>query len=147
MAVKLEYALQAQNSYVKGEPVIVGFSIKNLSSTDVWILKWYTPLEGIKGRIFQVTCDGVDIPYEGMLMKRGNPERGDYIRIRQGGSARADFDLSSVYSVPVCKTCIVKFKGRIHDVIVDEREIPRTSDKHLFVDVPGNVVSFSLVPK
>ena len=145
MDIALRYHLQAESSYIHGTPVPVGFSIENLSSADVWILKWYTPLEGIKGKIFEVTCDGVDIQYEGRLMKRGNPESDDYVRLHAGESAHADFDLTNVYSLPICKECTLTFKGTIHDVVLDQREVPRTAGECLPVDVPGNAVSFSIV--
>lgn len=145
MAVSLKYYLHAHSSYAQGEPVIIEFGIENLSSSDVWILKWYTPLEGIKGKIFEVKCDGVDIPYEGMLMKRGNPESDDYVHIHPGETARAEFDLSSIYSFPVCEECWLKFKGRIHDAVLDQQRVPRTIGEHRSVDVPGNAISFSIM--
>ena len=144
MSETLRYHLQAQGSYVLGGAVLIGFSIENLSSGDIWILKWYTPLEGIKGKIFEVKCDGVDIPYEGRLMKRGNPEPDDYVCLHPGETVRTEFDLASLYSLPVCKRCLLKFRGRIHDVVFSQREAPRISDDHLPADVPGNTASFSI---
>jgi peptidyl-Lys metalloendopeptidase len=145
MNAALRYHLQAQIRYVLGGPVVIGFTIENLCSVDVWVLKWYTPLEGMKGKIFELTCDGVDIPYEGRLMKRGNPEADDYVRLHPGESVHGEFDLASAYSLPVCKECRLKFKGRIHDVVFNHREVPRRADEHLSVDVPGNTASFSMV--
>ncbi len=144
MDAVLRYYLRARNSYVLGSSVLIEFRVENLSSTDVWVLKWYTPLEGIKGKILDVQCDGVDVPYEGMLMKRGNPEIGDYVRLRRGESVGTEFDLSGAYSLPACKACSVKFKGRIHDVVFEQREVPRAADRHRPVDVPGNTVVFTI---
>jgi len=31
--------------------------------------------EGMRGDIFRVNCDGKEIPYEGMMAKRGDPDR------------------------------------------------------------------------
>ena len=145
MDVALRYYLNAQSSYVKSAPVVIRFTLENLSSKDVWILKWYTPLEGIKGKIFDIKCNGVDIPYEGRLMKRGNPEIDDYIRLLPKGLAYAEVDLSQAYSLPVCKECWLKFKGRIYDAVFDERQVPRASNEHQRVDIPGNAVVFSIV--
>jgi hypothetical protein len=144
MDAVLRSHLRARESYVSGEPIIIGFTVENLSSMDVWILKWYTPLEGIKGKILEVKCDGVDVPYEGMLMKRGNPETDDYVRLRRAESAGGEFDLSSAYSLPACKVCSVKFKGRIYDVVLKQREVPRAADQHRSIDAPGNTVVFSI---
>lgn len=144
MVISLRYFLYAQSSYVQGGPVIIGFSIENLSSNDLWILKWYTPLEGIKGKIFEVKCDGVDIPYEGRLMKRGQPERDDYVCIYARDSAHTEFDLSSAYTLPVCQECHLKFKGQIHDVVLEQQQLPRPSDEQFLVDVPGDSISFRI---
>jgi len=144
MVPSLKYTLQAQSNYVQGTPIVIGFEIENLSSTEIRILKWYTPLEGIKGKIFEVRCDGVEVPYEGMMMKRGNPARADYVHLPAGASARAEFDLSQCYSLPECQKCRLKFKGRIHDVVFDERQLPRTANQHSVIDVPGEAVSFSI---
>lgn len=144
MTVSLRYRLDAQSSYVRGGPIVVGFKLENLSSFDMWILMWYTPLEGIKGKIFEVKCDGSDIPYEGRMVKRGNPEREDYVFLPAGGSVGTEFDLSQVYSVPECRECRLKFKGRIHHVVVDGQQFPQTADKHMSVDIPGNEVSFRI---
>lgn len=144
MTPSLRYTLQAQSHYVYGTPIVIGFEVENLSSTEVWILKWYTPLEGIKGKIFEVRCDGVEIPYEGRMMKRGNPERDDYAHLPAGGSARAEVDLSKDYSLPECRDCRLTFKGRIHDVVLDERQLAQTASEHGMIDIPGEAVSFSI---
>jgi len=144
MDAALRYELQAQRSYNQGEPIVITFSIRNLSSHDIWILNWYTPLEGIKGKIFDIKCDGAEIPYEGRLVKRGNPEKDDYVLIDPGASAQAQVDLSQAYSLPACNECVVKFKGRIHDFALDEKQIPRPANQQVTVDVAGNTVSFRI---
>lgn len=144
MDPSLRYALQAQSSYVQGAPIVIRFRLENLATTDVWVLKWYTPLEGIKGKIFEVRCDGAEIPYEGRMVKRGNPERDDYVHLAAGDSEQAEFDLAKYYSLPECRECRVKFKGRIHDFVFDERRLPRTADESHAVDIPGAPVSFSI---
>lgn len=142
MNVSLKYSLQAQSVYVLGKPVVIGFTLESLASTDVWILKWYTPLEGIKGKILQVTCDGEEIPYEGIMMKRGNPVREDYVLLNPGSSVNADFDLSEHFLLRECAECRLNFKGRIHDVVFDPQQLPRARDQHTSVDASGSPVSF-----
>lgn len=83
----LKYQLSASNSYVLGKPVIIKFTLYNLLDENIWVLTWYTPLEGLKGKIFLVTCNGKEIPYEGRMVKRGNPTQDDYIYIASKGSA------------------------------------------------------------
>lgn len=141
----LKYQLSADPVYVSGESVRIGFTLQNTSDENLWVLKWYTPLEGIKGKIFQVTCDGNEIPYEGRMVKRGDPTKDDYIFLAPKDSVFAEVDLSEAYSLPVCNECHVIFKGRIHDIVTDESLLPNKSEKHQWVDIPGNTVSFRVV--
>jgi hypothetical protein len=141
----LKYQLSADPSYVAGKSVIIGFTLQNTSDENLWILKWYTPLEGIEGKIFKVTCDGKEIPYEGRMIKRGDPSRDDYIFLAPKDSVFAEVDLSKAYSLPVCNECLVTFKGKIHDIVIDESRLPNKSENHQGAEIPGNTISFRLV--
>jgi hypothetical protein len=144
MAISLKYHFHAQSSYVLGKPIIIGFTLESEAQTDLWILKWYTPLEGIKGKILQVTCDGEELPYQGIMMKRGNPRKEHYVLLHPGGSASAEFDLSEHFPLRKCDECRVDFKGRIHDVVLDPQQLPSTSDKHTSLTASGTPVSFRI---
>jgi hypothetical protein len=144
VAELLSYRLRAQKSYDHSLAINLGFSLENLSPNDLWILKWYTPLEGIKSNIFQVVCDGVEIPYEGRMVKRGAPERDDYLRLAARSTEHVEVDLSNAYNCPAAKECRVRFKGRIHDVVDDARQIPRTMADHSPIDMDGAPVVFEL---
>jgi hypothetical protein len=140
----LTYRLQARKTYDHSLAINIGFSIENLSPNDLWILKWYTPLEGIKSNIFKVVCDGVEITYEGRMVKRGAPERDDYLRLAARSTERVEVDLSNAYNCPAAKECRVNFKGRIHDVASDARQVPRAMADHSPVDMDGDAVVFEL---
>ena len=144
MAPSLRYSLHGQSSYVLGKPILITFDLENSSSTDLWVLTWYTPLEGIQGKILEVTCDGEAIPYEGMMVKRGNPGKEDYVLIHAGGSAHAEFDLSQAYSLRECKECRLSFKGRIRDVVVDGQHVPQAAEQQVSVQAPGEPLSFRI---
>jgi hypothetical protein len=144
MPISLRYSLQAQARYFLGEPIGIGFTLESLASTVIWVLKWYTPLEGIKGKILQVSCDGVDVPYEGRLVKRGSPSREDYVRLQPGASVSAEFDLANCYSLGECNECRVTFKGRIHDVVTSEQGLPPAAHEPASADASGSPVSFRI---
>ena len=145
-AILLQYELQSKQSYRLGEHIIIDFKLENLSDHDLWVLSWYTPLEGLKGRIFDATCDGKPVQYEGIMTKRGNPTREDYIHIPSKGSVSATIDLSEAYKMPPeCSECKVKFTGRIHDFSDRSEIIPKQNNEHNAIDIPGNVVSFRCV--
>ena len=144
MAISLKYSFQAQSSYVLGKPIIIGFTLESEAETDLWILKWYTPLEGIKGKILQVTCDGEEIPYEGIMMKRGKPRKENYVLLHPQESTHAEFDLSQHFSLQECKECRLNFKGRIHDVVFDQQQVPPASDEQNPVNAIGTPVLFRI---
>lgn len=125
--------------------MIIGFGLENSSNADAWVLKWYTPIEGFKGKFLAVRYDGVEIPYRGRMVKRGQPSRDDYVQLRGGTSVQAEIDLSHAYSLVPCNQCRVTFGGRIHDVIMDPRELPRAMDKHRGMDISGNDVVFRVL--
>jgi hypothetical protein len=144
MQLSLKYSLHAQSSYILGKPIIVGFRLTNLAETEIWVLKWYTPLEGIRGKILEVISDGEEIAYEGMMMKRGKPSRDAYFLLSPGGSAEAEFDLAEAYSLKQCNECRLRFKGRIHDVVFDQAHLPPADHEQNPVDAEGDPVSFRI---
>ena len=141
----LKYYLTSRESYNVGQSVRIGFRIENVSNDKVWILIWYTPFEGIKGKIFQVTRDGNPVPYQGRMVKRGDPRPEDYVRIDPGASRSIDVDLSSAYDLSIPGTYQVTFKGRIYDVVKEAAVLPRKRDQHQIMNITGNSITFNVV--
>jgi hypothetical protein len=94
-----------------------------------------------------VRCDGVEIPYDGRLVKRGEPQSDDYILLQANSSALNEFDLASLYSLVPCDECRVSFRGRIHDIATNKNDVPRASSEHGDIQITGNDVVFSILPK
>ena len=113
--IVLRYKLEAQNSYIIGQPVLITFTLENVTEKDVYVLTWYTPLEGIKGNIFKVTRNGIELPYEGRMIKRGNPVREDYIQIKPMGSASSTVDLTPAFNMDVRGEYHVEFIKNIYE--------------------------------
>lgn len=78
-ATGLEARLAIAESLPAGDPVPLTFTLTNHGDHPLYVLKWYTPLEGIAGETFRVTRDGQTIRYEGILAMRGDPRPEDYI--------------------------------------------------------------------
>ena len=146
-AIQLTYRLDVRTDRAAVRGVVVTFSLENRSATDLWVLKWYTPLEGIKGKIFTVQCDGVTLPYEGRMVKRAAPGADDYLLIRSGDTASAGHDLSTVFRFPASGLCVVRFSGRLHDVAPSQEPIPRAPERHQAITIPGNSLTFELPPE
>ena len=142
---KIKYQLHADDSYVRDNPIIINFTLHNLSNEHLWVLTWYTPFEGLKGKIFHITCDGKEIPYEGPMMKRGQPVKSDYIHIEPGSFVSTKVDLSSVYKIPSSQSCIVEFKGRIYDFTTSGDLTPKRTEEHQMVNITGTGVTFRVI--
>ena len=140
---KMKYELY-RKSYLHGNPIIVNFTLHNLTNEDLWVLRWYTPLEGIKGKIFRVSCDGHEIPYIGPMVKRAQPTMNDYVHIDPRRSVSHEVDLSSVYDLPLYQQCVVQFSGKIYDFVASSDLIPKMTGEHQMVNITGNSASFSI---
>lgn len=141
----LKYKLNANPKYLVDRPIMIKFTLQNCTDEHLWVLTWYTPLEGLKGKIFLVICNGKEIPYEGPMVKRGDPVRNDYVHIGPMESVSAEIDLSRAYNLPLANECRVQFKGRIYDVVNNEENLPRRRDEHQGVDISGNAVAFRII--
>ena len=140
----LSYEMLARDHFAPGEPIVVTFRLTNAGDSDAWVLGWHTPLEGIKGRIFDVSCAGESVAYAGRMMKRGDPAAADYIRIAAGSSAAAEVDLREAYSLLRCDQYVVGFTGRLADVGWNPDDLPRPRDSFRPVVIEGNHVSFRI---
>lgn len=87
-----------QPVYGVADAVVVHVTITNPNTTDLRVLRWQTPVDGLQGPLFQVTRDGEAVPYLGVLVKRPAPTEDDYLVIAPGGTLEADVDLSASWS-------------------------------------------------
>jgi hypothetical protein len=142
--IVLKFKLEARNSYIIEQPVPVTFILQNVTHKDVYVLNWYTPFEGIKGKIFKVTRNGIEIPYEGRMMKRGNPTREDYIHIKPLGSVSSIVDLTLAFNMDIPGEYHTEYIKHIYDLSFDEKMLPRTQSEHQGVKVSGNAVTFRM---
>ncbi|MBE9507216.1 MAG: protease [Chloroflexi bacterium] len=140
-----ECALEAEETYVVAEPVEIRFSLHNRTNRTLYVLTWYTPLEGIAGEIFRVTRDGDDVPYQGILAKRGDPSRDEYVALEPGTAASAVVDLAEAYDLSQAGRYHVEFASRLHDVADDASSIPRKRDDHQPHELPCRAASFRIV--
>jgi hypothetical protein len=142
----VRFSLDADATYRLGAPVRMDFSLENLTDENLWILKWHTPCEGILNRIFDVTCGGREIPYEGRMLKRGNPTPNDYLKLAPHEKMTCTFDLASVYTLPAKEECHVSFVGRLLDVSRSEPKAERSAEQALEpMTIRGNDVTIRIL--
>ena len=137
--------LEAEESYILGESVNLKFMLKNQTDRTQFVLKWYTPLEGIFGEIFRVMKNGKNIPYRGILAKRGEPRREDYIRIEPGENVSAEVDIATSWDLSKVGKYRVEFISKLYDVTDNESLIPKRQNAHQSQKILCNAVQFKII--
>ena len=79
---------------------------------------------------FRVTWNGEELLYQGMLAKRGDPIREEYIAIEPREVTAAEVDLRMGYDLSTPGSYQVQFTTGLRDVIDDASLVPRKRDDH-----------------
>ena len=142
---ELEALLEMPQTLPDGARVPLSFTLLNRSEHALYVLKWYTPLEGIAGEIFHVRRDGRLLPYQGILAMRGDPGPQDYVQLAPGASAEATVDLAQAYDFSQAGTYTIRFiSPRISHVAPTEAEFAETVDDLGPVPMPSNTVTVTV---
>jgi hypothetical protein len=142
---ELEATLQVPATLPGGEAVNLRFTLINNTDTRLYVLKWYTPLEGIAGEIFRAERDGQAIPYEGPLVSRGDPPPDAYVLLRPGESVSAEVDLATAYDFSKAGEYTIDFLSpSISHIARTEAEMAETVDDLGPVQIPSNRVTIEL---
>lgn len=126
----LECAIRAEPRGKAGQPVMVHFRLLQRSARAVYVLGWRTPLEGLRGDDFHVTREGVEIPYRGPMVKRGNPSARSYLTLAPGTPLEAEVDLTLAYDLGKPGKYRIEFRGKIWDLVTQEADVPRPLERH-----------------
>jgi len=145
-SLSLDCTIEMDETYPVGEPVNLRFELHNHTDQPLYVLIWYTPLEGIAGEIFQVTRNGEKLLYQGMLAKRGDPSREEYIVIEPGEVTSAKVDLRMGYDLSTPGSYQVQFTTGLRDVTDDALLVPRKRDEHRPQPLSCLTASFRIVP-
>jgi hypothetical protein len=126
----LEAVLELPESLTGGETVPLTFTLINHERDPLYVLKWYTPLEGVAGKIFRVTHNGQGLPYQGILAMRGDPGPENYVLLPPGEPVTATVDLAQDYDFSEPGTYTVTFLSpRISHVALTEADMAQTVDE------------------
>jgi hypothetical protein len=141
----LSATLQMPASLPDGDVVKIQFTLTNDSEVELYVLKWYTPLEGIGGEIFRVERDGQAVPYTGILAMRGDPTPQGYQLLEAGQSASAEVDLASSFDFSQPGEYTIEYLSpRISHVARSEAEMARSVDDLGPVNIPANTVTVEI---
>lgn len=119
----------------------IRFELANRSQAPLRVLTWNTPWEGWKGTILTVAREGEELPYQGPMLKRGDPGREEYAEIAAGGRIEATVDLAEVYDVSRPGPYRVEVTGDLLDVTSEA--VPRPRDRHQPMPLRCEPVTFA----
>lgn len=89
-----------QTSASVSESTEIKFTFTNNSEEIIYILKWYTPLEGMKSRFLNITFGKEELKYEGIMAKRSLPKAKHYICLKPKQPVHNTIDLIESYTFP-----------------------------------------------
>ncbi len=137
--------VDAQESLPTGAVVNMRFTLANSSSEGLFVLKWFTPLEGLAGDIFRVQQDGVELPYRGKLVKRGPPVSEDYVWLDAGGSISAEVDLAEGYDFSQAGQYTLQFRSpRLSHIAKKAEEQADSLDELEMIQIASDPVSVTI---
>src|SRR4051812_518519 len=113
----LEARLFSAADYKSDEPVNMTFELTNSGAEDLYVLTWYTPLEGLFSDCLKVERDGDKVPYDGPLPKRGNPTEENYVLVPAGQTVSKEVVVSHAYDVNTPGNYDVELNTEVKDLL------------------------------
>lgn len=138
-----------KDTYSPTDPVLLLFQLTNNNDCDMYVLTWHTPLEGVRNRFLKVTVEGKDVPYRGIMVKRGPPSADSYVLVAAGETVSASVDIREGYSTETCgRYSVLLDTGGLMDVVPRKEGVdfaPNGFDGFTSVDISCGPVEFDIV--
>jgi hypothetical protein len=129
-----------------GEKINLEFTLTNNFDTPLYFLKWYTPLEGIGGEIFQVSRNRQRIPFEGILAYRDFPAPEAYVLLKPDESVSAVVDLGTAFDFTKVGSYRIEFiSPQISHIAHTEDEMAQTYEELGPVNISSNALTIEIV--
>ena len=141
----LQCTLSVAASHKVGEPVELTFRLTNPTAQPLFVLKWHTPLEGLKNNFLEVTRAGTRVEYQGPMFKRGEPRADDYVTLAAGATVQAKMDAALAYEFSKPGVYRISFPGPLMDVASVQSEVPRPLAQHRALPVQCPTVETVIV--
>jgi hypothetical protein len=142
----LQCTLDSVTPAQAGGPVAVRMRLINRSEQTVWFLRWNTPFEGMRGTVFTLRREGAEIPFQGPMIKRGDPGNAEYVEIQAGESVVGTVDLAEGYDTSKPGRYQAQVTGPIHDVIQGGPLKARTRDQFQPLELRCPMLDFEVRP-
>lgn len=145
--ILLEADLSVPETVPLCTPIELEFKVTNKSDQAVYLLTWYTPLEGVLGDIFQITYEGQERSYLGPMVMRAAPLAEQYVMLEPGGSATAVVDVSTAYDFTRVGHYTIAFQSpQISHAVDDPSEFADSVDELGPVQLSSRPVEVEIVP-
>ena len=144
-SMNLHFEIICDTTYRAGHPVEIEFVLRNISDDTLYVLEWYTPFEGILGRIFTITRDGDTLEYQGPMVKRMPPTESDYFGMAPGSTRSAIVDLGRAYDLSKPGNYTLDFRGELDDVVKSKAAIAENGRTHSSIKAKGQPAQFVIV--
>jgi hypothetical protein len=118
-------------------PPTLRLALANRAALPLSVLSWGTPFEGWFQPFVRVTRDGVAIDYQGPSVKRGEPERSEYLRLAAGRSRSATLALAPAFDVSRPGHYRVEPRIVLHDVTTSAAPRPRSAHRSQALACPA----------
>jgi len=105
-----------KDTFLYQDSVLVKVAITNTGKQPISILRWYTPLDGVKTDLFAVTLDGKAVEYLGPQYKRPAPSPADYLILNGGETIQTTVDLSGYYDLSTTGYYQVSYNAEAFDI-------------------------------
>jgi hypothetical protein len=146
-AAALQCKLEAPAQMPTGQAVILRFTLTNLGSVPLQVLKWNTPLEGWFGSYVRVQHAGAELPYRGPRFKRGDPSLDAYVRLDAHQSLSAEVDLALPFDLNLPGRYHIDSHLVLFDVVIDKLGVvPRPRDRFVAQALTCNTVDIRITP-
>ena len=145
-AARLRCTLMLPAQAAAGQAVPLRLRIANPGPTGVHLLVWGTPFEAAWFAPFvSVFRDGTELAYRGAALKRGDPERSEYLYLAPGRSRSATLDLAEAFDLTQPGRYRVEPRLVLHDVLpADAARPPRSRAQHAPQATACAAVTFEL---
>lgn len=100
-------------------------ALANRGSRGLHVLEWATPFEGWLAPWLRVWHDGVELPYQGAMAKRGDPAAAEYLRIGAGRQREVTLELAPAFALGHPGRYRLEPRLALADVVVAPAHPPR----------------------
>lgn len=148
----LEARLISAADFKSDEPVNLTFELTNTGGEDLYVLTWYTPLEGLFSDCLKVERDGGRVEYDGPLPKRGNPTAENYVLVPAGQTVSKEVEVSRAYDVNTPGNYDVELDTEVDDIVTAaaaktlDESINEGNRQNSKQELRGGGTSFTVTP-